>query len=403
MMKIPKVPGIVKRSRADGSVAWYWSAANCSRHAKDYPVKTVRLTQTSEADRVFYAMRLHSELLEWLGHRQNDPIASFDGTMAGLIRVYQMDPQSPFHKLKANTRENYVYDLRFLNRKVGSNSLHNLSARDFIQWYDNAKRPEKAGGSERVRRAHGLITMVRIVIRWGAVLELDECDRLSNILSRLEFKQPAARREIVTYDQAVAIIAKAHEMGRPSVAFAQALQFELTLRQSQVIGQWLRYDGPAPEGGLLDGRRHWQDGLTWNDILPHFTLSKRTSKTGAPAEFNLKLYPLVMAEIERSRPAERIGPLIKDESSGLPYRKGRFARVWREIARAAGVPDDVWNRDSRAGGITEATGVADLESVRHHAQHSNSAMTARYSRGTLEKTSKVAELRTAARKGLNQD
>jgi hypothetical protein len=31
-----------------------------------------------------------------------------------------------------------------------------------------------------------------------------------------------------------------------------------------------------------------------------------------------------------------------------------YARWFRQIARAAGIPDDVWNMDSRAGGATEA-------------------------------------------------
>src|SRR5262249_46543888 len=31
-----------------------------------------------------------------------------------------------------------------------------------------------------------------------------------------------------------------------------------------------------------------------------------------------------------------------------------YAREWRVVARAAGVPDQVWNMDARAGGISEA-------------------------------------------------
>ena len=71
----------------------------------------------------------------------------------------------------------------------------------------------------------------------------------------------------------------------------------------------------------------------------------------------------------------------------------------------AGVPDDVWNRDSRAGGVTEATDAdgskENLEQVRHHAGHSSIETTQRYSRMTLDKTSNVARLRTAHQERKN--
>lgn len=52
--------------------------------------------------------------------------------------------------------------------------------------------------------------------------------------------------------------------------------------------------------------------------------------------------------------AERVGPLAKNES-GQPWADGKkFAKAWREIATAAGVPKSVWNMDSCAGGISEA-------------------------------------------------
>ena len=72
---------------------------------------------------------------------------------------------------------------------------------------------------------------------------------------------------------------------------------------------------------------------------------------------------------------------------------------WREVATAAGVPLEVKNMDSRAGGITEATDAgASIEAVRHHATHRDARTTMRYSRQTLAKTQSVAEIRNAVRK-----
>lgn len=92
------------------------------------------------------------------------------------------------------------------------------------------------------------------------------------------------------------------------------------------------------------------------------------------------------------------GPVIVEEETGRPYRSHTFRYEWRKLARAVGIPDSVRNMDTRAGAITEGTDSgADLESVRHMATHSNISMTAKYSRGSEEKTAEVMKLRTAHR------
>jgi hypothetical protein len=47
--------------------------------------------------------------------------------------------------------------------------------------------------------------------------------------------------------------------------------------------------------------------------------------------------------------------MVIEEACGPPYRHGHCARVWWNIATAAGIPSTVWNRDSRAGGVTEGS------------------------------------------------
>lgn len=50
---------------------------------------------------------------------------------------------------------------------------------------------------------------------------------------------------------------------------------------------------------------------------------------------------------------QRTGAIIKDETD-QPVRDGSYCRWFRQIARAAGIPDEVWLMDTRAGGATEA-------------------------------------------------
>ena len=113
-------------------------------------------------------------------------------------------------------------------------------------------------------------------------------------------------------------------------------------------------------------------------------------------------YPFLRSIIDMVPPEKRFGPIIKSEATGLPYRYRHFSDVWRKIATKAGVPKNVWNRDSRAGGITEGSDSgADIEHLRHHANHKNIQTTTRYNRKTLEKTRTVAELRVKNRAAKN--
>ena len=91
--------------------------------------------------------------------------------------------------------------------------------------------------------------------------------------------------------------------------------------------------------------------------------------------------------------------MILAESTGEPYKHRKFTERWRKIADKAGVPSNVWNMDARAGAITEAYDLGATETdVMKSAGHKNRQTSARYNRGTLEQTNRVAELRLAKRK-----
>jgi len=143
---------------------------------------------------------------------------------------------------------------------------------------------------------------------------------------------------------------------------------------------------------------HAANGLQWSDIDSAMVLRKTHTKTGAYVEFDLKLYPAVLEEIERVPREKRIGPMIISERTGEPYKHRTFTQTWRKVANKAGVPKAVWNMDARAGAISEAydAGAGETD-VMKHAGHKNRQTSARYNRGSLEQTSRVARLRLAKR------
>jgi len=399
------------RGNKDGTRRAYWVARHDLVKA-GYTPKTVRLhypVGDPGGEMLIEAAcrRLQAEMLAWAaGYRQN--YERFDGTIAGLIRRYQRDPASPYAELKWNTRRTYDDVLDKIERAFGKRSLSRLGIADFRRWYDEAKKPKAPDGAERVRKAHGLIHMLRRLFSYGVMAELAECTRLKTILDEARFKQPRRRRERLDLNHVEAFIAKALEAGRLSLALGTAIQFEAGMRQKDVIGEWEPVpDGSETSGILLQGRkgkrmRRWVNGLTWADLGAGSAFVKETTKTGSLVAHDLALMPLV-APLLAMVPAEaRVGPLITDETAGRPYAEFAYGRDWRTIARLAGIPDSVRNMDARAGAITEAEDAgAPLDEIRSAVGHSQASTTARYSRGARGKSDKIATLRAAHRQPKN--
>lgn len=392
-------PGLKWRGRADGARVPYW-VARADIAKRGYEPKTVRLHYTAD-DFESIAARcriLQAEMLEW-SKRGNAMARGYDGTLGALIHLYQTAEFSPYLAVKWNTRRQYDLDLAKIAKAVGKRRIDGITYADIHRWHANFKKPAEEGGAERIRSAHGVMTMLRIVINFGVLAGKTECGPLAAVLDRARFEAPQPRKVSPTLAEVQALIAKAHEIGAHSIALGQALQFDGLFRQSDVTGQW----EPAADeaGGIrLNGRR-WASGLCWHHLDEAGLISFVTGKRGRKVEIDTKLYPLIKAEIARIPAATRIGPMIVDERSGLPYSEKEYGKRWRKIADAVGLPKDVWNRDSRAGGVTEgrAAGAA-IEDIAKQAAHADAAITFRvYDRGELEASRRVAEHRVAARNG----
>ncbi|MEY5061654.1 MAG: hypothetical protein RIS45_1575 [Planctomycetota bacterium] len=383
MPSIPRglagVTGLSVRQR-DGKSFCVWRAP---RWAEEYRPQSVTIhidwTDPANYPLIRHACDTQTFLVqEWRAAKAAP--AQSDGTIRSLSRIYQTHESSPFHGVQANTRRLYEYELRLIESTIGATPLAAIRAEHFTRWYKAARGPD-----DEIRKAHGFMKRLRAIISFGVAAEVEGCERLHTILSRMQFEQPARRDSVLTYDMAAAIIEAAHAMGRPSIALAQAIQFETGLRQTDVIGQW-------------EGSR-WHSGLVWQAIGTDMVLSVRTSKTGATVTHDLSAMPLVVREIERFPRDRRIGPMIVNEETGRPYLALVFSRNWRKVADAAGIPSTIWNRDSRAGAASESddAGVG-LNDVQRMLGHTNSKMTARYVRGVdPAKSRNVATLRAAKR------
>lgn len=339
------------------------------------------------------ANSFQDDMLAWA--RGGLPIAgAYDGTLGSLARNYSTDPDSPYPKKRFATRRYYDKLISQITKDHGALLVSEIKGRTVKRWHDTW-----AADGAKVAMGHALIKMLRTLVNFGAtILEDEECKRLSATLKEMRFQMARPRSSFLTAEQASKIRAKAHEMGFPSLALAQAFQFDCMLRQKDVIGEWV----PVTEPGLSDvisGNDKWLRGIRWEEIDENLVLRHVTSKRQKPVEVPLSMAPMVMEELAilGERPAS--GPIVVLERFGTPYTAAYFRTLWRKIATECGVPSTVRNMDSRAGAITEATDAgADLEHIRHAATHSDIQMTQRYSRGDAEKTANVLRIRAEHRK-----
>jgi hypothetical protein len=384
--------------RRNGRVDLYWVADE--RYVKrGYLPKTVRFPADRPLEEVAARCAiLQAEMLEWAATGIEPRIFVTPGTLGWICRAFETDEDSPIHERRQATKVFYARYISLLADKAGDARIRDIAGGDVRRWH------REWMAEKGKRQAYACIQTLRRVINYGCELRHRDCLELAQVLAKTEFSAPKSRKLRPTYEQIVALRAAAHEAGKPSIALATTLQFELGLRQKDVIGEWVRHskeDMAAIEGAITNGSSVWEWGLTWSHIDQYLRLSKPTSKSNGSesAEHDLKHYPDVIAEL----PPRGVGPVVLNENTRLPWTPGHFSRTFRKIARAAGWPDEVWNMDSRAGAVSEAFEAgAEPADVMRTATHTQMSTTMLYNRGAVVQSSRVAALRAARRKGSDQ-
>jgi hypothetical protein len=332
----------------------------------------------------------------------------FAGTVGALISAYQTDPDSPYHAARHQSRTGFDFHLRSINKAHGTERLADLGARDFKRWYESTRWPDGKDGRDKISTAHGMITVVRMMLSFGYSFEIEkapqgtlsQCARLKLILHEMKFEKGKGRTEALTLRQCEDVIAAANKAGAHSIALAQAFQFDLRMRQKDVVGEYVPMSEPGISSITFKGLK-WMRGLRWEEISSAMILSHPVSKSrkGKMIEVDLNNHPMIMAELAKVPPEKRVGPVIIREKTGKPWRQAVFRGRWREIATKAGIPENVFNMDSRAGGITETIEATDgnLEAARKQAMHSDVKTTMGYSRRALQSNTKTAAVVTEFR------
>ena len=398
MVKASSAPGLKRKANGDGTFRYYWSARS-DLVKRGYRPSSVRLhypdTTDGEMQCAARCRILWAEMLAWEAGGGALPARGYDGTIGSLCNVFQTHDASPYLRAKWNSQRLYDQQIKIIRNSVGARSIRALIGPDYTRWHTKWAEPKAEGKPRRMTRAKHCIDTVRRVVSFGVTLGFEDCMRADTILGKMRFEAPAARSEKLIREQAAAVRTKAHELKLPSIAIATALQFGLALRQKDVVGEW--EPCAEPVGGIVHNGRRWVNGELWTEIDANWILRKTPTKTkrlGVRVEHDLKLYPEILEELGRIPMDRRVGPVIISEATGEPYKHRTFTQTWRRVANAAGLPPEVKNMDARSGAISEAYDAgADETSVMKHAGHKNRQTSARYNRGSLEQTSRVAILR----------
>lgn len=385
----PTAPGLKWRKRKGGPDVPYWIASGAARKAK-YPIKLANLSCFVDDPKTLKnrCIRLQAEMTTWLaGHKSRTPV--FDGTFASLLDIYFTDPESSYRKLKPGSQHPYDIYGGKLRAHIGSRRIDACDGRDVKRWFEvwmgakDHRLPEAKLPSARMA-----LCVLKAAISFGIVCRHPGCADFQTILAQLQFPTNVRRTFAPTAEQVTLARQAAHRAGFPSRALSYALQFETTLRQWDVTGEWIPLSDYRPSAVLFYGAK-WI-GPGWANIdqnlILHTTPTKTEDTTAATTDHDLRLCPMVMEEIARVPPENRTGPLIVDERTGLPYTYQSFKDGWRADFKAAGLPAKMWNRDLRAGGVTEGRKAgASLEDSSKVAGHSGTKTTGRvYDRDTLE-------------------
>jgi integrase len=277
------------------------------------------------------------------------------GTVTWPIRQWQASPA--WAALASDTKQSYGMAFRAIEAWCGDYPPRLVTRKAIKAWQRGLiERRSQSIANVVLTRLHKLMEMAR-----------DEGLIEINPASRLGLHKIGGNREPWSLDEIAAVRAKAIEMGRPSIALAVLLAANLGQRPSDILK-------------LSRSRYNAARGVF--DIVQQ----KTKRRVGIPATIELRAF------LDAAPAASPV--FVISEETGAPYRRGSFARVFRQACHAAGISEDRQFRDLRhtmATMLGEA-GCTD-EEIRAITGHADRAVVARYVRpNTAMATNAIAKL-----------
>ncbi len=255
--------------------------------------------------------------------RTGGKVSIVPNSVGHLIQIYEASPA--YAKLAASTRVEYAMGLRRIETTAARFLVARIDRKGLVETYD------------KLIKAHGLISANNLMKLWRILLGVayDRGWRKDNPASKMHMTSGDARTAVWTPDQVDTVCRAATAAGRPSIALAIRLAYDIGQRQGDV----LRLTASA-----------------WNGT----SIRVRQGKTGSTVI--VPVAPETRALIDGRKKTDST-QLIVTEHGGKPYASHHFRHEFAAIREAAGLPDNLQFRDLRRSAATElgAAGATDDE------------------------------------------
>jgi integrase len=312
---------LVAKPQAGGSITYHWQPsaslirAGFCNVALGYDLaKAIREAET-----------LNVKVDQWRGGL---PVQASNrhGSIPWIIEQFKQSPR--WQKLRPKTILSYQDQFQNILRwsaARGDPPMRTITRRDAEQIW--------ASLHERTPRT-ALAVIQRCTQLWNYAIDLDEDVVTRNPFQRLGLPPRPSRSQVWRPSQITAVVQTAIKMGHPSIALATIIAINTAQRPSDIRAlRWSQYDGRI---------------ITLTQI-----------KTGAtvtiPVTDQLRT---ALDEAKRARIESKVvaldpeGPVLVQEITGRAWVRENFTRNFREVCRAAGIPDTLQFRDLRRTATT---------------------------------------------------
>jgi hypothetical protein len=348
---------------AGGKTGYYWELPPWARGREGCPVSAQPL-KGSLAEVVATAERLNATLEAFRrGETDGGPVT---GSIDWLIRWFERHPR--YKRTSEGTQGDYSDGLRLIadhvfgepEERVGSFQAASIRPYHVDSIYlrllvaPTREKGRKAPGPKRLATVNSAMRAARRM--WNVALRDNIRDLIGlsiNPFSKMELESAESSTVPATREQLEAFIAKADELGHPSMGTAALVTFELIQREVDVIG---RLSWSDLESRRIRVRHHKTKKMVWISLYDD-------ERGGDGQAFMPEL-------VGRLANTPRRGTLIimRDQPDRLkkihlPYGTAYFQRLFREIAVAAALPSSFTFLGCRTGGMTELgdSGATDQE------------------------------------------
>lgn len=358
-----KVRYLETRTLATGETSYVYNPPRNARKAGIVPFESLGLDKATAIAR---AEELNEQLDQWRRAQAGEPVHRpvKPGTIADLVSLYKA---SHFFKdLGEETQKSYTQHLNHFiehtlhgGRRVGDLTAVALEPMKVDEIYGELRSQRGLSAANHIMAVMRVV--FNIALRWRKVKW--------NPFQQMGIENTDSRETVWDRDQVLTFVAKATELGLPSVGLTALLCYELGQRPIDIRRmKWAQYNGDK--------------------------VYVKQTKTGK--RLWLPITPELKVLLDAAPRVSQF--VVVSEETHQPYSRNYMAACVRRVKEAAGLPGDLWMSDLRRTAATELGDASATEDeIMSITGHESREIVSIYSRATAKKAENAMAKRLKAR------